>query len=469
MGKAARLFNGTAEQTLYGRVTPTPEQRQFLQEQWNALADHLKDRLSNWGYPISTWIQGSYKYGTLIKPVHKGEEYDVDVGIYFSWDPNETVLSPTPQQLRSWVQNELLEYQKEVDVLVEVADPPKERCSRAIYKQQFHIDTPTYHLNPANDARRLACLSGSWESSDPKLLYKWFRDVVGTDNHELLRRLIRYLKGWAAVAFADAPKARPSSILLTVTVAEAFSNMWSARLLGVADDDALIAVIGILYERFANDSKVPNPVDGKENLNRIPEDSWSAFLTRLAVLNDAAQAADAAEDEASAAFAWEGAFSFLMPLPEADGVEVVEPVTNLALMQVPDIEVRVYDERDGKLLATHMNEVPSAAKDRWLVFDLVNKHVLPDYADISWTVRNDGEEAVHIGDLGHFRRGINMLTVEENTAYLGKHYMDCVIRLNGTIFAVRRVPVNIKPDQKILLAQAQRSWTTLRTRKGRRR
>jgi len=469
MGKAARLFNGTAEQTLYGRVTPTPEQRQFLQEQWNALADRLKDRLSNWGYPISTWIQGSYKYGTLIKPVHKGEEYDVDVGIYFSWDPNETDLSPTPQQLRSWVQHELLEYQKEVDVLVEVADPPKERCSRAIYKQQFHIDTPTYHLNPVNDARRLACVSGSWESSDPKLLYKWFRDVVGTDNHELLRRLIRYLKGWAAVAFEDAPKARPSSILLTVTVAEAFSKMWRARLLGVADDDALIAVIAILYERFVNDSKVPNPVDGKENLNRIPEDSWSAFLTRLAVLNDAAQAADAAEDEASAAFAWEGAFSFLMPLPEADGVEVVEPATNLALMQVPDIEVRVYDKRDGKLLVTHTNEVPSVAKDRWLVFDLANKHVLPDYADISWTVRNDGEEAVHIGDLGHFRRGINMHTVDEITAYLGKHYMDCVIRLNGTIFAVRRVPVNIKPDQKILLAQAQRSWTTLRTRKGRRR
>lgn len=469
MGKAARLFNGTAEQTLYGRVTPTPEQRQFLQEQWNALADRLKARLSNWGYPISTWIQGSYKYGTLIKPVHKGEEYDVDVGIYFSWDPNETDLSPTPQQLRSWVQHELLEYQKEVDVLVEVTDPSKERCSRAIYKQQFHIDTPTYHLNPVNDVRRLACLSGTWESSDPKLLYKWFRDVVGTDNHQLLRRLIRYLKGWAAVAFEDAPKARPSSILLTVTVAEAFSNMWRARLLEVADDDALIAVIGILYERFANDSKVPNPVDGKENLNRIPADSWSAFLTRLAVLNDAAQAADAAEDEASAAFAWEGAFSFLMPLPETDGVEVVEPATNLALMQVPDIEVRVYDKRDGKLLATHTNEVPSVAKDRWLVFDLANKHVLPDYADISWTVRNDGEEAVHIGDLGHFRRGINMRIAEESTAYLGKHYMDCVIRLNGTIFAVRRVQVNIMPDQKILLAQAQRSWITLRTRKGRRR
>ncbi len=54
MGQAARLFNGAAEQTLLGRVTPTPEQRQFLQDQWNAMAEHLKGRLSEWGYPIST-------------------------------------------------------------------------------------------------------------------------------------------------------------------------------------------------------------------------------------------------------------------------------------------------------------------------------------------------------------------------------------------------------------------------------
>lgn len=468
MGKAARLFNGNAEQTLYGRVTPTPEQRQFLQEQWNSMAEHLKARLSEWGYPISTWLQGSYKYGTLIKPVHKGEEYDVDVGIYFSWDPEETNVSPTAQQLRSWVQRELIEYKRGVTALKEVIEPPKERCSRAIYEQQFHIDTPTYHLDPATDVRRLACLSGNWEDSDPKQLYKWFRDVVGSDDHEQLRRLVRYLKGWAAVAFEDAQEARPSSILLTVTAAEAFGEMWGVRLLGIADDDAFIAIIGKLYERLTRDRSVPNPVAPDEDLNRIPSGSWDAFLTRLAVLNDAAQAADAAEDEASAAFAWEGAFSFLMPLPETDEVEVVESATDRALMQVPDIDVKVYSCRGGELLATYRNEVPGVPKDRWLVFELAGKHLIPAYADINWTVRNDGDEADLVGDLGHFRRGINMLVAEESTSYLGKHYMDCVIRLNGTVFAVRRVPVHVKPDRQKLLAQAKRGWIKLRTKKGRR-
>lgn len=469
MGQAARLFNGSAEQTLYGRVTPTSDQRQFLQDQWNAMADHLKAKSVDWGYPISTWLQGSYKYGTLIKPVHKGEEYDVDLGIYFSWDPQDTQASPTAQQLRTWVQNALVDYKQDVAEIMEVVDPPKERCSRAIYQRQFHIDTPTYHLNPAKDARRLACLSGAWEDSDPKQLYKWFRDVVGSDNREQLRRLVRYLKGWAAVAFKEAPEARPSSILLTVTSAEAFNEMWGARLWGIADDDALIAIVAKLYERFNRDRKVPNPVDRNEDLNRIPNDAWDAFLTRLAVLNDAAQTADAAEDEASAALAWEGAFSFLMPFPETDEVEVVESSSEMALMQVPDIDIDVYDRQDGNLLATYRNEVPSVPKDRWLVFNIANRHVVPQYADISWTVRNDGEEADNIGDLGHIQRGISKYSAEEATAYLGKHYMDCVIRLNGTVFAVRRVPVYVKPDQQKLLAQAQRSWMKLRTRKGRRR
>ena len=101
MGKASGLFNGNTDQTLIGRVTPTTEQREFLQEQWNNLAEHLKKALGKHGDTISTSLQGSYKYATLIKPVHLGEEYDVDVGVYFEWD-DEQIVEPTPRQLREW-------------------------------------------------------------------------------------------------------------------------------------------------------------------------------------------------------------------------------------------------------------------------------------------------------------------------------------------------------------------------------
>lgn len=468
MGKASRLFNGTAEQTLHSRITPTADQREFLQTQWNSLAEHLKGGLTGWGYPISTWLQGSYKYGTLIKPVHKGEEYDVDVGIYFSWDPKSVDVSPTPEQLRTWVQQELLQYKQENTDVKHIEEPAKERCSRAVYAKQFHIDTPTYHLNSSNEARRLACLSGKWEDSDPKALYNWFKNVVGTDNRDLLRRLVRYLKGWAAVAFEEAPLSRPSSIVLTVLAAEAFKDMWGARLLGIEDDDALIAVVAEIHKRLSADKRVANPIDDSEDLNRIADDDWDAFLTRLTLLQDAAQCANEAEDEAAAALAWSDSFAFLMPLPEADEVEVLDPNSGRALMQIPDIQVQVFDATTGKLLATYMNEVPDVERDRQMVFTIVNRHIVPDFAMVEWTVRNDGADADALGDLGHKRGGIGLLSVEEHTAYIGKHYMDCVIRCNGSVFCARRVPVFIKAGARPLLAQEKRSWTRLRTRRGRR-
>lgn len=469
MGKAQRLFNGSATHTLYGRITPTPEQMDFLQEQWNALATYLCERLSGWGYPVSTLLQGSYRCGTLIKPLHTGESYDVDVGVYFSWDTMSCQASPTAKQLRAWVQSELLQYVDHAGEKVEVVDPPKERCSRAIYRKQFHIDTPTYHLDSASDQRRLACLSGKWEESDPKPLHKWFRDVVDPEYRDQLRRLVRYLKAWAAIEFQDETSARPSSVLLTVLAAEAFSEMWAERFWGVADDTALGLVVGKLYQRLANSRKVPNPVDAQEDLNRIPPEAWEAFLTRLAALNDAAQLAESAEDEASAALAWEGAFQFLMPLPETDAVEIVDEASSRALMQVPDVVVLVYDRPGGTLLATHRNEVQSVPKDHWLVFRIENPQLVPRFADISWTVRNDQGEADRVGDLGHVRRGIGMVTVEERTAYLGKHSMDCVIRLHGSVFAVRRVPVFIEHGQRRAVAQPQRAYLKLQSRKGRRR
>lgn len=469
MGKAQRLFNGSATHTLYGRITPTPEQLDFLQEQWNALASYLCERLSVWGYPVSTLLQGSYRYGTLIKPLHRGESYDVDVGVYFSWDKTSSQASPTAKQLRAWVQSELLQYVAHAGETVDVVDPPKERCSRAIYSQQFHIDTPTYHLDSASDQRRLACLSGKWEESDPKPLHKWFRDVVDHEHRDQLRRLVRYLKAWAAIEFQDAASARPSSVLLTILAAEAFREMWAERFWGISDDTALGLVVGKLYERLAKDRRVPNPVDPEEDLNRIPQEAWEAFLTRLAALNDAAQLAESAEDEASAALAWEGAFQFLMPLPETDEVEIIEESSSKALMQVPDVVVHVYDRPGGALLATCRNEVSSVPKDQWLVFSIENPQLVPRYADITWTVRNDHGEADEVGDLGHVRRGIGLMSVEERTAYLGKHSMDCVIRFNGSVFAVRRVPVLIEHDPRQAIARPQRAYLKLQSRKGRRR
>lgn len=471
MGKASRLFNGQAEQTLYGRVTPSPEQREFLQQQWNALADHLRLRLGEHGYSVSTWLQGSYKYGTLIKPVRLGEQYDVDLGLYFEWEARGAQIEPTPGQLRAWVQRELLVYKVQHPELKEVSEPAKERCSRAIYEKQFHIDTPTYHLDPDTDRRRLATLSGKWEDSDPKALYKWFKAAVAESDREQLRRMIRYLKGWAAVAFDGAEAARPSSILLTVLVAQIYQAMWWDRFGGMDDDDALASIIKAMHEQFSDSRDVWNPVDEKESLNRINKDAWPAFMSRLTALKDCAENAQAAEDEFAAAAAWSEAFGHLMPLPETDEIEITDAASRSAVMQIPDVQIDVGEESEFKTaVATHRNEVPNVGKGRFLRFTILNPQIVPAMSQVEWTVRNDGAEATTLGDLGHTRGGIGLHRVEERTAYVGKQYMDMIIRCNGVVYAARRIAVHIEEAKHTTKSsQTRREWMKLRSQKGRRR
>lgn len=463
MGKASTLFNGAPDQTLIGRVTPTIEQREFLQVQWNALADHLKTSLGiRHGYTISTWLQGSYKYATLIKPVRLGEAYDVDVGVYFEWDDEEDI-EPTPKQLRDWVQSELLTYKKTRVELERVEEPAKERCSRASYVRQFHIDTPVYHLNTNSDVRRLACLSNKWEHSDPKAIYKWFKDAVSGDERDQLRRLIRYLKAWAAVSFDDAPDSRPSSIFLTVLTTQVYQEMRAWSLFDIADDDALIEVIKKLHDRLCEKREVPNPISEVEDLNRMSPDGWNGFLPRLTALRDTAERANDTLDEASAALIWSEAFSFLMPLPETDQVEVVNEGSGKAVMQLPEIDIQVFLGDAKTSSTTHRNEVSGVAKDCRLVFSIVNPHVVPDFATVEWTVRNEGIEADARSDLGHRQLGMRLLTVTEHTEYVGRHFMDCIVRVSGQVYAVRRVPVNIRDLQFAARNPPRPAYTKIRS------
>lgn len=467
MGRASSLFNGAGEQTLLKRVSPTEGQRLFLQEQWNDLAEHLKVKLKeNYGYLISTWIQGSYKFGTLIRPVKFGEEYDVDLGVYFDFGDDET--KPAPEQLRKWVQGELHLYRDTNGEIKEVTEPPKERCSRATYRRQFHIDTPVYELVPSRDYRRLACLSGKWEESDPKKIYKWFRDLLSVKERDVLRRVIRYLKGWAAVAFDEAPNSRPSSILLTVMAAEAFKENWYERLIGLDDEDWLILVVRHMHARFqTGESIVPNPIDRHENLNRISRDDWDGFLSRLQAFKDAADRANEALDEAAGALIWSEPFSYLMPLPDVQEVEVADDGAERALMVMPEISIQGYRKMPRELTHNFQNEVPAIAKGSELVFTITNRHVIPDYATIEWTVRNDGDEAGYIGDLGHRTIGVRQFSRTEGTSYIGLHYMDCIVRLNGQVYAVRRVPVRVIDAAYPPRNPPKPSYTKIRSRRHR--
>ena len=95
------------------------------------------------------------------------------------------------------------------------------------------------------------------------------------------------------------------------------------------------------------------------------------------------------------------------------------------------------------MIGSFVNEVPRVSKGCDLEFRITNPQVIPQYAEVEWTVRNTDDEADELGDLGHRRSGIRMLSAEESTAYAGTHYMDCIVRVSGVVYAVRRVAVTV--------------------------
>jgi hypothetical protein len=439
MGIAHPLFfsSNTDKPTLHRRTTPNQEQFTLLQTRWNDLAEFIKSYLSDvTGCPVKTWIQGSYKWGTLIRPVRKDDEFDVDLGTYVLWSGTTELFAPA--DLKAFAQEALFAYAAQNDGVTGVSDPPKERCERIHYKQNFHVDTPVYHLDETQDRRRLATQTKGWEATDPKTIWIWFK--AQAEDRDLLRRLIRYLKTWAALTFVD-EVGRPSSIMLTVLATEAYQSLGTA--LGNGDDEILTNMIGAMHARLSADRRVKNPIDRGEDLNRLSADHFSIFLRSLGAFSEVSLRAVAATHPLTAAMLWSDVFGFLFPMPEE---EPSSPVANLpATTLVPEIVITATVRKTGQHIAAYRNAVPPIPKECSLRFEIENWNMIPPDATIEWTVRNDGSEAENANDLGHVRaRGRRERVVDERTLYEGRQYMDCIIRRWGQVIGRRRVPVQIQ-------------------------
>jgi hypothetical protein len=121
MGIASSLFfssNDTEKQTLQRRITPSAEQMQEQQDRWNELAENvMADLRAETGCPIRSWLQGSYKYRTQIRPPRKGDEFDIDLGIFVCWSGQADSGPHTPDNLRNALHISLQAYAASTDVV----------------------------------------------------------------------------------------------------------------------------------------------------------------------------------------------------------------------------------------------------------------------------------------------------------------------------------------------------------------
>lgn len=442
MGISSDLFYTTNpdDDTLYRRVVPSEDQLQYLQENWQNLAEYLKSSTSkHFGVPCNTWIQGSYKYGTLIRPVTKGLEYDVDLGLYLT--PNDEMQLrkiPDSASYRGYIRSLLEVYTASDEEADNVETPSKDKCERLHYKRDFHIDVPAYKLIGNN--HMLAVLPNFWEESNPKTLYIWFKTMCGNARDGAqLKRFIQYLKNWAAQEFLEKDKEyQPSSIMLTVLATNAYSSLNSS--IPNVDDDGFTIIVDEILAKFKEDHSVLNPVDSSENLNRLSDRGTQNFLNELEKLQNIAHAAGRTNSRFQASRIWEQAFGHFFPIDAESYAS-----ENLPARIAPEIEIDVLPSKEGvPYISGAKNSINSVPKNCWLNFSITNYQHLPLGCTVEWVVRNAGKEAMNTNDMGHKCSGQSMFEHQEHTAYHGTHFMDCsVYDTDGSLYSFRRVPVAI--------------------------
>ncbi|WP_265502738.1 CBASS cGAMP synthase [Paracoccus beibuensis] len=453
MADASALFHtpGSGE-TLYARITPSPAQFAAQKARWNDLRDFLKTRLKeDSGYPISTWLQGSYKFDTQIRPWTAGAEFDIDLGVYFEWRGRDDDGNHEPDGFKKIIQGALEDYSEDGSNDSSGVEKSKERCSRISFRPDFHIDIPSYHLDRAADRRALATETLGWEQSDPKAIYKWFRD-----RHEdpvdraQLRRQICYIKMWAALNITEESN-RPSSIMLTVLVAEEFGTI--DRTPGDGDDRVLEALITSLLARLRIDSTIPNPIDKKEDLSRLSGPAKAGLLSALDEFQQIAERANQAPDIGTSAEIWSEAFLHFFPMPEDVDNEFKDVCEahkradeiNTALVAYqfdPKIFVRAVSKDNSSYVREGLNHLPQIAKNCSISFTLQNSNELPPGASVRWTVRNRGDEAWTKNDVGHVSYSDHRN--QESSAYNGKHAMDVAVYHMGRVIGRRRIYIDVR-------------------------
>ena len=257
----------------------------------------------------AVYPQGSFRYGTVIRPLVKSEEYDLDLVSQLVLVKN----SVTQAQVKELVGHEIKAYAKANGIKAPVEE--KKRCWRLDYADDvsFHMDILpaipddvsvrsalvvagvqaefTRYVVAITDTRhpRFEEICSDWFSSNPKGFAKWFesrmRFIADARRRELvqarvyasvddvppyawktpLQRSIQILKRHRDVMFKDLPEVKPISMIITTLSARAYEDEPDLF-------DAVTSILDRMPEHVKRgDPRVPNAVDPAEDF----ADQWS--------------------------------------------------------------------------------------------------------------------------------------------------------------------------------------------------
>ncbi len=256
--------------------------------------------------------QGSFRLGTVIRPLSEDEEYDLDLGCRLR--AKVTKATHTQMQLKELVGQDLEDYRQARNIKEQMEE--MHRCWRLKYADdmQFHLDSVpsipegltrkqviveammragvgerlaravTEHTGAITDNRHplYAVITDDWRISNSEGYARWFESRMKLAQRLLegralaankaqvdelpiyqwkspLQRCVQILKRHRDVMYADNADSKPISVILTTLAARAYQGETEVD----AALDRILNTMGSLVNQTV--PRVPNPVNPAED------------------------------------------------------------------------------------------------------------------------------------------------------------------------------------------------------------
>lgn len=419
--------------------------------------------------------QGSFKLGTVVRPVNALCEYDIDLVCHLDLAKD----SITQKDLKERVGKRLKANPEFAKVLT-----PSRRCWNLTFPKQFHLDVLPAIANVEQPPTGILLTDtelSRWQKSNPKEYSEWFframtaqfqraraelakslnasvEDVPEWRVKTPLQRAIQLLKRHRDVLFEDNEN-RPVSIIITTLAAHAYRNE--------ATVSETLSNLASNMPRYIENRNgrwwVANPVEPDENFadkwNEKPE-RRNAFINWLAVVQQDVANVSRSNTLEKAVGTLASRFG-KTPVAEAEkrlirGLGITLPTLSRATRPLPTIESDVrhaqppewptqlhykasiagglHTRRGGRRIAELSRR--RISKKMWLRFSV--KTNAPQPYSVRWQVVNTGREAAAASNLrGDFydsdTTGSDVRW--ETTQYTGIHWVEAFIIKNGICVA----------------------------------
>ena len=440
-------------------------------------------------YTPDIYVQGSFRLGTVVRPISAKDEYDIDLVCHLDISKEET----TQMDLKEIVGRRL----KKRDDLAKILKASR-RCWTLEYSSdnempRFHMDVLPAIPNTERPPTGILLTDTElklWQKSNPRAYADWFYGRMKTVFQQTraafaesiqakveevpewqvktpLQIAVQILKRHRDIHFQERQDVKPVSIIITTLAARAYDNQTEVY-------DALNSIVQTIETNWGKPGFVENrngkwwvvnPVDDGENFadkwNEYPERRES-FITWIKKVRSDFALVSSKTNLSESAIALvpllgsrtmtEVAQELNLSIPSALPVKISPKITVPALAdsghcRQPEWPVHlvyksgltasVYVKQYAKKKAWDLTNRP-VPKNVWLRFSVTTNVPMP--YNVRWQVVNTGQEAAGAGPgqlRGEFyesEKGTNGVRWER-TMYAGTHWVEAFIIKNGTCVA----------------------------------